>query len=77
MEQIEPALLSRHGSEKANLAHVMSAIQSIRGEGLKTGLISEAGGLNSERIPVDKSLFDVVCVLNVFIKHYLKSVVVK
>ncbi|XP_057312258.1 uncharacterized protein LOC130653758 [Hydractinia symbiolongicarpus] len=60
MEQIEPALLSRHGSEKANLAHVMSAIQSIRGEGLKTGLISEAGGLNSERIPVDKSLFDVV-----------------
>lgn len=60
MAQVEPALISRHGSEKANLADVVSAIAGIRAEGLKTGLISNAGGLNTDLIPVDKSLFDVV-----------------
>lgn len=60
MEKIEPALLSRHGSEDANLAHVVSAIQSIRGEGLKTGLVSSASGLNSDLFPVSNALFDAV-----------------
>merc|ERR1712176_49155 len=49
MEKIEPALLSRHGSEDANLAYVVSAIQSIRGEGLNTDLF-----------PVSNALFDAV-----------------
>ena len=44
MAQVEPALLSRHGSDQANLAYVVSAIQSIRGEGLKTGLVSATPG---------------------------------
>jgi len=60
MAQIEPALLSRHGSEQASLAHIISAVQSIRGEGLTTGLVANAGGLNGDLLPVDKSLFDVV-----------------
>merc|ERR1712241_766183 len=60
MEQIEPALESRHGSHEANLAYVISAIKSIRGEGLKTALISDVPNLNSELIPVDRSLFDAV-----------------
>ena len=60
MEQIEPALLSRHGSDKANLAYVMSAIQSIRGEGMKTGLVSATPGMKSELFPVSNSLFDAV-----------------
>lgn len=60
MEQIEPALLSRHGSEQANMAHVMSAIKSIRGEGIKTGLVAQASGLNVDHMPVDNSLFDAV-----------------
>jgi len=60
MEQIEPALLSRHGSEEANLAYVMSAIQSIRGEGLKTGLVAATPGLDSNLFPVSKNLFDAI-----------------
>lgn len=60
MAQIEPALLSRHGSEQASLAHIISAVQSIRGEGLTTGLVANAGGLNGDLLPLDKSLFDVV-----------------
>jgi len=58
MEKIEPALLSRHGSEDANLAYVVSAIQSIRGEGLKTGLVASAPGLNADLFPVSNALFD-------------------
>jgi len=60
MEKIEPALLSRHGSEDANLAYVVSAIQSIRGEGLKTGLVASAPGLNTDLFPVSNALFDAV-----------------
>ena len=60
MEKIEPALLSRHGSEDANLAYVVSAIQSIRGEGLKTGLVTSAPGLNTDLFPVSNALFDAV-----------------
>lgn len=60
MAQVEPALLSRHGSDQANLAYVVSAIQSIRGEGLKTGLVSATPGLNSDLFPVSKELFDAV-----------------
>ena len=60
LEEIEPSLLSRHGSVDANLAYVVSAIKSIRGEGLKTALVSNANGLNADLIPVDKELFDVV-----------------
>jgi len=60
MEQIEPALLSRHGSNEANLANIMSAIQSIRGEGMKTGLVSATPGMKSDLFPVSNSLFDAV-----------------
>jgi len=60
MAQVEPALLSRHGSDQANLAYVVSAIQSIRGEGLKTGLVSATPGLNSDLFPVSKELFDAI-----------------
>jgi len=60
MEQIEPALLSRHGSDEANLAYIVSAIQSIRGEGMKTGLVSATPGLNSELFPISNALFDAV-----------------
>merc|ERR1712176_1497045 len=60
MEKIEPALLSRHGSEDANLAYVVSAIQSIRGEGMKTGLVTATPGLNSELFPISNQLFDAI-----------------
>jgi len=58
--EIEPSLLSRHGSHKANLAHVLAAIASIRGEGLTTALINNDTGLNADLIPVDRGLFDIV-----------------
>ena len=60
MEQIEPALLSRYGSDEAALASVVAAVKSIRGEGLKVGLVEGAHSLKNDLIPVDKSLFDVV-----------------
>ena len=60
MEEVEPALLSRHGAEDASLAHVVSAVKSIRGEGLKVGLVDGGHALKSDLIPLDKSLFDVV-----------------
>ena len=60
MAEIEPALLSKHGSEEANLAYIVSAIQSMRGEGLKTGLVSATPGLNSDLFPISKELFDAV-----------------
>jgi len=58
--EIEPSILSRNGSHKANLAHVLTAIQSIRGEGLKTALVNNDTGLNANLIPVDMGLFDSV-----------------
>ena len=60
MDQVEPALLSRHGSNDANLANVISAIQSIRGAGLKTALITDAGDLDANLIPIENNLFDYV-----------------
>jgi len=60
MAKVEPSLLSRHGSRTPALADVVSAIKSIRGEGLKTALISDAGGLNGDLIPLDNGLFDSV-----------------
>merc|ERR1712176_469765 len=60
MEQVEPALVSRHGSNEANLAHVVAAIQGMRGEGLKTGLVTSTPGLNSDLFPISNSLFDAV-----------------
>lgn len=58
--QVEPSLLSKHGSRSPALFDVVSAIKSIRGEGLKTALIADAGGLNGDLIPLDKGLFDTV-----------------
>ena len=71
MAQVEPALLSRHGSDQANLAYVVSAIQSIRGEGLKTGLVSATPGLNSDLFPVSKELFDAVSLIIICVKTIL------
>ncbi|XP_002166837.1 uncharacterized protein LOC100199013 [Hydra vulgaris] len=59
LKKIEPALLSRHGSFHVALAELVSAIQGIRAEGIKTGLILDAGDLNPAYIPIDTELFDV------------------
>jgi len=58
MEAIGPMLGSRHGSRKENYADLVSAIESIKGEGWKCVLVNDSRGHTS--IPVDTSLFDQV-----------------
>lgn len=58
--QVEPAILSRHGSEEGNFADLVTAIKGIKAEGLKTALISDSKGLNKDLIPLDMELFDAV-----------------
>merc|ERR1712168_493005 len=58
MEAIGPMLGSRHGSRKENYADLVSAIESIQGEGWKCVLVNDSRGHTS--IPVDTSIFDQV-----------------
>jgi len=60
MAKVEPFLLDRHGHSDASIGVLMSAIKSIKAEGLKIGLVlGETGGMKPELI-VDMDLFDVV-----------------
>jgi len=60
MAKVEPSLLTRHGSFQHNLADVVAAVKSIKGEGLQTVLINDANGLNPDLIPLEAGLFDSV-----------------
>jgi len=60
MAKVEPYLLSKHGSFQHNLADVVAAVKSIKGEGLQTVLINDANGLNPDLIPLEEGLFDSV-----------------
>lgn len=60
MEEVEPKLMSKHGSHSASLFDVVHAIKGIKAEGLKTALISDAKGLNPSLIPLDTGMFDTI-----------------
>lgn len=60
MAKVEPFLASKNGSFQHNLSDVIAAVQSIKGEGLKTVLIKDTPGLNADLVPIEADLFDSV-----------------
>lgn len=60
MQKVEPDLRDKCGSRALNLGFLVNAIKSIRGEGMKVGVVNDGRGLNPELLPIEADeLFDI------------------